>query len=356
MNNYQSFFISISMKKLYILTLIFLLSFLSSCQEKDIITSNVYVDSESYIVMDAKTHRVLDGRNIHKKMLPASITKILTCITVLNNYSIEDIITINEDMTKIDGSRIYLEVGDVITVEDLLYGLMLSSGNDASIALAIGLAGSIENFTYLMNEECKIIGMKNSTFENPNGLDENSKNYTTAYDMGLLMSYSLQNHIFRKIVSTKEHKTTIISDKKMYFYNKHKLVQNNEYATGGKTGYTKKAGRTLVTSFKKDTFEVIICTMNGSNDWESHEQLATKTFNDFKQETIISLFALNNNLLCYGKYSITQKDLLFPIRVDENIKDFKIKIQLIDNDVVIKYYKEEELITSFILENKKIND
>lgn len=356
MNNYQLFFISISMKKLNILTIIILLLLLTSCKKQAVVTSNIYVDAESYVVMDATTHRVLDGRNIHSKMLPASITKILTCITVLNNFSIDDLILITQEMTNIDGSRIYLEVGDVVTVEDLLYGLMLSSGNDASIALALGLTGSIDNFTYLMNEQCKIIGMKNSTFENPNGLDEETKNYTTAYDMGLLMSYCLQNPTFRKITSTKEYKTTIISGKNMYFHNKHKLIQNNSLVTGGKTGYTKKAGRTLVSSFKKDTFEIVICTMNSSNDWEAHEQLANKAFNDFDQISIISLFALNNNLINYGKYSITNKDLLFPLRKDENKKDFKIKLNLIEKDVIIKYYKEEELITTFKLENRKLND
>ena len=126
--------------------------------------------------------------------------------------------------------------------------------------------------------------------------------------------------------------------------------------TGGKTGYTKKAGRTLVSTFKKDNFEIAICTMNSHNDWEAHEQLATKAFNNYSQKQITSLFTINNNLIGYGKYSITSKDLLFPIRNDENKKDFEIKLTLIDNDVIIRYYKEEELITSIKLENRKIDD
>lgn len=344
------------MKKFLVLTLIVLLFFMSSCKKNDITVSNIYVDAESYVVMDTITNRVLDGRNIDKKMLPASITKILTCITVINNFALDQYIKINYDMINIDGSRIYLEANDVISVKDLLYGLMLSSGNDASLALAIGLTGSVHNFAYLMNEQCKIIGMKNSTFENPNGLDESSKNYTTAYDMGLLMSYSMKNPTFRKITSTKEYVATLPTDKKLYFHNKHKLIQNNDLVTGGKTGYTKKAGRTLVSTFKKDNFEIAICTMNSHNDWEAHEQLATKAFNNYSQKQITSLFTINNNLIGYGKYSITSKDLLFPIRNDENKKDFEIKLTLIDNDVIIKYYKEEELITSIKLENRKIDD
>lgn len=346
------------MKKLFILsyTFIIMLPFLSGCKKNETVVSNVYVDANSYIVMDSLTHRVLDGNNIHSKMLPASITKILTCITVLDNFNIDTIIKINFDMINIEGSRIYLEVDDVITVEDLLYGLMLSSGNDASLALAIGLTNSIDNFTHLMNEECKIIGMNESTFENPNGLDENTKNYTTSYDMALLMSYCLKNQTFRKITSTKEYKTKIVSGKKLYFYNKHKLIQNNELVTGGKTGYTKKAGRTLVSSFKKNSFEIIICTFNCSNDWEVHEQLANKTFNDYKQKQIVSLFSLNSSLYKYGKYSITSKDLAFPIRNDEEKNDFLMKITLIENDALVKYYKENDLVTSFTLENRRLYD
>lgn len=192
--------------------------------------------SESSIVLDKNTKRILYENNIHKKMLPASTTKILTCITALENYNLDDLILVTKDMLNVDGSSIYLEIGDVISVKDLLYGLMLCSGNDAASALSFHYSGNPNDFIYLMNQVAKKINMKNSIFENPHGLDSTSKNITTVYDMALLMSYALENETFREIAKTKSYNPKIASGKQMYFTNKHRLIKSETNVTGGKTG------------------------------------------------------------------------------------------------------------------------
>lgn len=324
------------------LLVIFLL-LCSSCnkrKEDEVSVSSLYVGAKSYVVLDKISGRVLEGNNIHTRILPASTTKILTCLTVLNHFDINSYVVITKDMINIQGSKIYLEVGDIISILDLLYGLMLNSGNDASLTLAISLTGSVNNFVYLMNEECKRIGMKNSTFENPSGLDEDSKNYTTAYDMALLMKDALSNDTFRKIVSTKEYTANLLNGRKLYFSNKHRLIHTNDLTTGGKTGYTKKAGRTLVTSFKKDDFEIIITTFDCSNDWEIHTSLANKIFNSFKQ------FKLTHSLdiLRLTKFKkFNDNLLLFPLENIEQEDEFKITYETYDDKLILYYFKNDEL-------------
>ena len=327
------------MKKLLILFLLFLFT-LCSCKKEDKEVHSVYIDAKSYVVIDKTTNRVLEGKNINDRMLPASTTKVLTCLTVLNNFDINQYITITREMINIEGSRLYLNEGEVISVLDLLYGLMLNSGNDASLALAIGLTGNVNNFTYLMNEECKKIGMLNSTFENPNGLDGYTKNLTTTYDMSLLLSRALENETFRKIASTKEYKAKLPTGRTLYFNNKHRLIHTNDLVTSGKTGYTKKAGRTLLTSYKKDNFEIVICTFDCGNDWEVHNALANKTFNTFNQERIIKYVDLIN----YVGLNIDKNKLLFPLEITESKDQITSKINLVNNVVYINYYKDNKLI------------
>lgn len=332
------------MKKIVkILICLVILMIISSCQKisVDSEVANLYVNAKSYIVLDTTSKRVLEGNNIHKRILPASTTKILTCLTVLNYFDINNYVVITNEMLNTVGSKIYLEVGDIISIKDLLYGLMLNSGNDASTTLAISLAGSIDNFVYLMNEECKRIGMFNSTFENPSGLDESTKNYTTAYDMSLLMKAALENDTFRKITSTKEYQASLLNGRKLYFNNKHRLVHTNDYVTGGKTGYTKKAGRTLLTSFKQQEFEIVVATFDCSNDWEVHTNLAKKIFSSYELQKLTNKYQINK-IVSVGKIDINK--LLFPIHKCEDRNDFNIMISNYNNEVILSYYKEEEKI------------
>lgn len=199
------------------------------------ITDNSY-SSKSMIAIDAINNNILYEKNIHQKMLPASLTKVLTAIVAIENYELEDYVIINYDMINVEGSRIYLEVGDIISVKDLLYGLMLYSGNDAALALAYHYSGNLDDFIYLMNQTAKKIKMNNSVFYNPHGLDEKNQNLTTSYDLAILFSYCLKNNTFRNITGTKNYKCEIYSNRILSFRNKHRLIHSSPFATGGKTG------------------------------------------------------------------------------------------------------------------------
>lgn len=245
----------------------------------DYVNKNIYDNSQSSIVMNMKNNEILYQNNINQKMLPASTTKILTCITAIENYDLNDLVVVDKKSLNVEGSKIYLEDGDVISINDLLYGLMLCSGNDAANIIANHLSGISDDFIVLMNNLKDKIGMKSSLFNNPHGLDSENKNITTVYDMALLMSYAMKNETFKKITSTRTYNPVIASGKKMFFKNKHKLIQNFEYATGGKTGFTKLARRTLVTSFMKDNIEIVVVTFNCGDDFYLHEKLANYYLN-----------------------------------------------------------------------------
>lgn len=300
------------------------------------VSINFSDSSVSSIAMDRRTKRVLYENNIHKRMLPASTTKIMTALVAIKYYDLDDFVVITNDMINVEGSRIYLEVGDVISVKDLLYGLMLRSGNDAAMALAYHYSGTFSDFIYLMNETAKEIGMKDTTFENPHGLDSSSKNYISVYDMALLMSTALEDDTFRMITKTKNYKNKIISGKFINFSNKHKLILNNELVTGGKTGFTKNAKRTLVTSFMKEDFEIIVVSFNCSDDWNLHLNLADYCFNRYKLKSIASKIELLVSL--DKKTYFKSTDLLFP-----TVNNETVTYEIGDNNIVTYYINDKKV-------------
>ncbi len=264
------------------------------------------VSASAFIVMDTDNNRVLKGSNIHSPHLIASTTKIMTALVVLNNTDIKNIVKINKEVLKSYGSGIYVEVGELISVEDLLYGLMLRSGNDAAIALADYVGGSMEGFSMLMNDTAKNIGMKNTNFINSHGLENNNRegNISTAYDMALLSSYAVKNEAYKKITSTKKY--TAKTNKKTYLWqNKNKLLNSYKYTTGGKTGFTELARRTLVTTASKNNVNLTAVTFKDANDFKTHESMYNEIFNNYKNyrlfkkgkiETDISETYIDNNI------------------------------------------------------------
>ena len=167
----------------------------------------------SAILMDMDSGRILYAKNINRKQSVASISKILTAITAIENTDIKRKITVGDEIKKAYGSGIYIKVGEQMTIEDLLYGLMLRSGNDAALSIASNTSGSVEKFVKDMNEKAKNIGLIESTFNNPTGLDEEEGNYSSAYDMALLTSYAYNNDTFKKIISTKTYKLSTNKNK-----------------------------------------------------------------------------------------------------------------------------------------------
>lgn len=284
--------------------------------------------SASVIVMDRDTNRILYGVNEEEQLLIASTTKIMTSLVVLNNVDIKEVVEVDESILKSYGSNIYIEVGEKITVEDLLYGLMLRSGNDAAMMLATYVGGSEDGFVILMNEMAKSIGMKKTTFINASGLedDKGNGNISTAYDMGLLMNYAMQHKIFKTITGTK--KRVVKTNYKTYeWYNKNKLLDDYKYTTGGKTGFTRKAYRTLVTTASKDGKNLTIVTLHQANDFAIHEKLYEEHFKKYKLVEIIDADTFMNKEGFYVKEDF--KMLL----ADNEINNVKIEVEY-TNDAI----------------------
>ena len=233
------------------------------------------VSAQRCILVDAQTGRVLYEKNPDEQGLIASTTKIMTALVVCEQCNVLDRMRIPKEAVGIEGSSMYLQEGEVLTVQELLYGLMLRSGNDAAVALAIYCGGTVEGFAEMMNDKARILGMANSHFENPNGLDSPG-HYSTARDLAILTQYAMKNPIFSKTVSTKS-----VTVGNRVLKNHNKLLWQVDGADGVKTGYTKAAGRILVSSAQREGRRLICVTMNAPNDWQDHSALLEEGFSRF---------------------------------------------------------------------------
>ena len=239
------------------------------------------ISAEHAILMDAQTGRVLYEKQADQQSLIASTTKIMTALVVCEQCNVLDRVRIPKEAVGIEGSSMYLREGEVLTVQELLYGLMLHSGNDAAVALAIYCGGTVEGFAQLMNDKAHRLGLENTHFVNPNGLDSPG-HYSTARDMAILAAYAMENPIFAQTVSTK---TVSIGDR--YLTNHNKLLWQVEGVDGVKTGYTKAAGRILVSSATRYGRRLIVVTMNDANDWLDHKKLLETGFAQYSIQKIV---------------------------------------------------------------------
>ena len=274
-------------------------------------------------VIEKDSGRVIYSKNKDEKLPMASTTKVATAITVLENCdNLDETITVNDKAVGVEGTSIYLRKDEEIKVIDLLYGLMLRSGNDAATALACHVGGTVEEFANMMNEMAKSVGANNTNFANPHGLD-NPNHYTTAYDLSLITAHALNNPIFAKIVSTKNYviEATNKSDKR-YLSNKNKLLSSLEGCCGVKTGFTSKAGRCLVSASKRDDCTIVCVVLNCAPMFEESSTLINSAFSEFEYEKIIDKdkeiyneYIINNK---EGKlYLYTKEDFYYPLRNNE---------------------------------------
>ena len=291
------------------------------------------------VVMDLNSGRVLYNLNGDEARLIASITKIMTCLIAINYSDLDKIVVVDEDILKAYGSSVYLSVGEEIKLIDLLHGLMLRSGNDAAVAIANAVAGSMENFVYLMNEYASTIGMKNTHFVNSHGLDNNGVgNKSSAYDMALLTKVAMQNDTFRSIFGSRNYKAS--SNLKDYVWaGKNKLFSMYEYTTGGKTGYTMAAHKTLVTTASKDNKNLVVVTLNDSNDFIDHKNLYEKYFKEY--EAVLALdknnFKVDNNQ--YKNTELYIKKEYYALVKENEKNDLKVNINLYKYDNVYNEMK-----------------
>lgn len=247
----------------------------------------VSVSASGAILMEQHSGRVLFEYNAHEVHRIASITKVMTAIIAIESGKLEEEVIASKRAVYTEGSSIYLQVGEKMKLEDLLYGLMLRSGNDAAVAIAEHIGGSMEGFVFLMNQKAKEIGMLNTEFSNPHGLDHQENHYSTAYDMALLTRYAMQNETFRKISGTKVYKFQRESGIQTWYNKNRLLTEKYRYSTGGKTGFTKRAGRTLISTASKGDMELIAVTLNAPDDWNDHINLFEYAFKTYKNYTIL---------------------------------------------------------------------
>ncbi len=240
------------------------------------------VSAQKAIVLDAGTDRVLFSKDADSCSLIASTTKIMTALIVCQQCNVLDRMRIPREAVGIEGSSMYLQEGEVLTLQELLYGLMLHSGNDAAVALAIYCGGTVEGFVALMNDKARQLGLTGTHFENPHGLDS-PNHYSTARDLAVLAAHAMEDPIFYQTVSTK---TVRVGSRSLQNHNK--LLWRVEGADGVKTGFTKAAGRILVSSATRNGRRLICVTINDGNDWVDHATLLENGFSRYQLQQLVT--------------------------------------------------------------------
>lgn len=274
--------------------------------------------SRGAVVIEQSSKRVLYDEGMNEKCYPASTTKVLTALCVLENLPLDKIITVPKEAEGVEGSSIYLKEGQKISVKDLLLGLMLRSGNDAAVTLAVATSGNIRNFANLMNETAKRCGAYGSNFVNPHGLHD-EMHYTTAYDLALICAKAYENEDFCKIVSTSKAKITV-DDEARYIGNKNKLLHLYDGANGVKTGFTKKSGRCLVSGAKRSGMQVVGVVLNHSDMWNDTIRMLDFAFDNYYMCPLdeAMLTSGENEIRVKAKQNVTGnwQDLGYPLKRD----------------------------------------
>ena len=293
------------------------------------VDASVSVSARGAVLMEQESGRVLFEKDAHTKRRIASITKIMTAILAIESGKMNEIVKVSEQATRAEGSSVYLKPGEKIKLEHLVYGLMLRSGNDTAVAIAEHVGGSLEGFVYLMNQKAKEIGMLNTHFSNPHGLDDHEDHYSTAYDMALLTRYAMQNKTYQKIAGTKNYKApNPTEDWDREWKNKNRLLTKYKYTTGGKTGYTKRAKRTLVTTASKGDMRLIAVTLNASDDWNDHITMYENSFKTYDMAEVLSKGKIDiKTNKYYKKHLYVNKSIVYPA-TDEEMDMFSVKYKL----------------------------
>lgn len=330
--------------------------------------SAVQTSARCVILMDQDSNRILYANNIHEVRSVASISKIMTATLAVESGKLDETVTIGDEILKAYGSAIYIKPGEEMTLRNLVYGLMLRSGNDAALAIAHYVGGDVDSFVEMMNDKAAEIGMKNTVFNNPSGLDEEKGNMSTAYDMAILTSYAMKNEEYKTIVKTKHH--TVTTNKNVYSWtNKNKLLSSYKYTTGGKTGFTEIAKRTLVTTASKDNLNLVVVTLNDGNDFADHKNLYEYAFENYKSYKILEQGNINiydetyykNEQLYINdsfKYPLldSEKDsiiLKFELEKKEDLEENdpigKVKVMIVEKQI----YETSVFVKEKIIEKRK---
>lgn len=333
------------MKKILIITLLLILALPSlNCYAETNDIRVPKITSRYAVVMDYDSGRVLYEKGSNKIVPMASTTKIMTAIIALENSKLDDIVTVSKKSASIHGSVVGLKQGQKVTMEELLYGLMLRSGNDCAIAIAEHIGGSVEGFLKMMNTKAFDLGAYNTHFSTPHGLDADG-HFTTAYELALITRYAFANNEFLKIVSTKEVKLNGANGTKTY-HNINRLLWMLEGADGVKTGYTGKAGRCLVSSASRNGKRVICVVLNSPSRWEDSKKLIEYGFNNYKNSVTLNSNDYMKSIKIDGgsKRNLTigfDNSITIPISQDEKDNlDFQLDIE---ENLTAPIYKDQQV-------------
>ena len=246
------------------------------------------VSAESAILIEAESKKILFEKNAHEKRGIASTTKIMTALVALENSDLDEIVQATTKTVGVEGSSIYLHAGEELSMEDLLYALLLESANDAAATIAYAVAGSEDAFAGMMNDKAAELGLSDSSFVNPHGLDAEG-HYSTAYDLAMITAAALQNEKFHQMVST--YRKVIENPKDQttrLLLNHNKLLKTYEGAIGVKTGYTKRCGRCLVSAAERDGLRLIAVSLNASDDWNDHRKMLDYGFSTYEKVNLLA--------------------------------------------------------------------
>lgn len=311
--------------------------------------SAVADSSKSSVVMDLDSGRVLYENDANHQRLIASITKIMTAILAIENGDLDKKVIVGEEVLSMYGTNIYVEVGEKMTMRDLIYGLLLRSGNDAAVVIAKEIGGTEAKFVQMMNSKAREIGMKNTVFKNPHGLDEVTENYSTAYDMALLSKYAFSNKIYRKIVATKKYEVS--TGKKTYlWYNRNRLLDNYKYCTGGKNGYTPSAGKTLVSTASRGNLNLTIVSLNDGDSYINHQNLYENMFSKYHRYKIVDKDSFVVSKDFSDKNVYLKKSFYYPL-TDSEINDIRTVVHFFDSSS-----SDKVGVVDIYLNNQKIGN
>lgn len=306
------------------------------------------INSRSCIVYDRNSHMTLYGKNEKKQVKMASTTKIMTSLIIIENCDLSETIEVSKKAAGTGGSRLGLKIGDKITIKDLLYGLMLCSGNDAAVALAEHAGGDIQGFAELMNKKASELGLANTHYESPHGLDSDG-HYTTAYELAILTDYALKNETFSKIVGTKNYTVTINGYPKN-LSNTNELLGNLNGVYGVKTGFTNGANRCLVTACKRDSMD-IICVVLGADTKNFRTQDSIKLIEyAFKNFTYA-----NANEIASNSFQNWKEENLKYLNINKSSStSFEFEVETCENPILSVKKSDIDNIETFISINSDL--
>ncbi|MFM1652772.1 D-alanyl-D-alanine carboxypeptidase family protein [Brevibacillus sp. B_LB10_24] len=297
------------------------------------------ISAEAAALIDVTSGRILYKKNADKKMRIASLTKTMTAIVAIESANLNDVVTVPKSAVGVAGSSIYLKQGERLTLEELLYGLMLRSGNDSAVAIAEHVGGSVPGFAFMMNEKAAMIGMTHTNFTNPHGLDDSNMHYSTAEDMVKLSAYALKNPEFQKIVSTKVKTISWEGeDWGRRLLNKNKLLFMYKGADGVKTGYTRLAKRCLASSATRDGRQLAVITLNAPDDWKDSMGLLDWGFSQFQPVKVVQKGEpVEPDVTIERKQDdlvfVTMNEFNYPL-TEEEVPSIQSKVQLFERSAV----------------------